>query len=281
MNQNKKKIIFSLIAVGVLIIGLIIGLILVRQRQQLKSKAAPATTLQLVGPTLSVEEGTNFIVNVNINTAENLVAGVEMAIKYDPTKLEAEEVSPGSFLTDADAVGPFINTALGTISYSLLTSPGSTPKQGSGTVASIEFSALAPGTTSVSFNRNDTLVVALKEGGLDVLTTATAATINVLAATSTEPTATPTTPPGGTGDDDDVDDTSGSLATATPTATSVPTHTPTPTPTSTTNSDDSTAYSTPTPTTPADLPVTGFSWPIFMGIGVGLLLIIGSLLLIA
>ncbi len=62
--------------------------------------------------------------------------------------------------------------------------------------------------------------------------------------------------------------------TPTPTSTPGPTTTPTPTPTGT-----PIAQATPTPTEAAELPEAGISYPTIIGAGVGILLIIASLLL--
>ena len=80
---------------------------------------------------------------------------------------------------------------------------------------------------------------------------------------------TPTPTPTGT-----VTPTPTGTVTPTPTSTPGPTTTPTPTPTGT-----PIAQATPTPTEAAELPEAGISYPTIIGTGVGILLIIASLLL--
>jgi hypothetical protein len=216
-------------------------------------------------------------------------------VKYDPAKLKAETVTRGSFLAGADFVGPTINSTAGTVYYTLLMPPGVAPKQGTGTVASIAFKALAIGNTTVSFDQANTIVIALKEGGQNVLTNAISAnlTIQASAQATATPTSTPTPSPTPGGSDDDVDGSSGSETTPTPSPTVSPTASPTaspkasatPTPTTTTQTstddlDDSDTERTSISSTPEPIPVTGFSWPTVLGIAVGLLLVVSSVALI-
>ncbi|MCK4588314.1 hypothetical protein KAT60_00670 [Candidatus Woesebacteria bacterium] len=84
-----------------------------------------------------------------------------------------------------------------------------------------------------------------------------------------EPTPTPTPTPTGT-----VTPTPTGTVTPTPTSTPGPTATPTSAPTET-----PIAQATPTPTEAAELPEAGISYPTIIGTGVGILLIIASLLL--
>jgi len=84
-----------------------------------------------------------------------------------------------------------------------------------------------------------------------------------------EPTPTPTPTPTGT-----VTPTPTGTVTPTPTSTPGPTATPTSAPTGT-----PIAQATPTPTEAAELPEAGISYPTIIGTGVGILLIIASLLL--
>lgn len=81
----------------------------------------------------------------------------------------------------------------------------------------------------------------------------------------------------------------GATPTGTPSATPTPTGSPTTTPTGTatptpTNSATPTSTSSSTPVsstaTPASLPQSGTSWPTLMGAGLGILVILGSLLLV-
>lgn len=93
---------------------------------------------------------------------------------------------------------------------------------------------------------------------------------------TTTPTATPTGSPTAT-----PTGTASSTATPTATPTGTPGSTPTATPTgSPTATPTGTASSTATPTATAPtLPVSGIDWPTILGAGIGLFVIIGSLLL--
>ena len=91
--------------------------------------------------------------------------------------------------------------------------------------------------------------------------------------TLTTPTGSPTATPTATPTGSPTATPTGS-PTATPTAT--PTKTPTPTPTATVTSSPIAQAS---PTAQPSLPEAGTSWPTIVGIGIGVLLLIGSLLL--
>ncbi len=241
-----KRLIFSIIGILVLVGGLVTVIFLVSKQQLLKQKAAPATSLTLAPTTTTPAIGDSFDVGINIDTGANEVAGTELYISYDPTKLKANSVSLGTFFVSPQVIGPTINTTNGTIFYSIYLPPGVVPKSGTGNLAVVNFTSLANGAANLNFT-NDTIVVAVGEGGQNVLQNKNGATINIgaQAQASAVPSATPTVTaspvstksPSPTPTGTPVTETSNvggnselTLATQSPSPTPTPTHSPTSTP---------------------------------------------------
>jgi hypothetical protein len=102
--MNKSIIAFLIVAVSVA--GLGVGLLLVKRNQDFNRGAAAATDLQLVGPTSNPKVNDEFTVNVNASTGPNELAGVELYISYDATKLSFVSADAGDFLNDPRTIGP-------------------------------------------------------------------------------------------------------------------------------------------------------------------------------
>lgn len=146
--MNRKILVSGLVLV-LLLVGLGAGLLLVQRQQDIREKAAPASTLSILPPTKTVEEGEAFSLSVSINTAENVVTAAELYITYDKDKLTLESVTPGTFLP-VELVRPAINNAAGTASMTFGAQPAN-PPQGSGVLATLNFKALSSGSARVGF----------------------------------------------------------------------------------------------------------------------------------
>ncbi|MBI1863649.1 hypothetical protein HYS03_00320 [Candidatus Woesebacteria bacterium] len=208
-----KRLIFSIIGILILVGGLVTVIFLASKQQLFKQKAAPATSLTLAPTSTTPAIGDSFDVGINIDTGANQVAGTELYVSFDSSKLKANSVSLGTFFVSPQVIGPTINNTNGTVFYSIYLPPGVVPKSGTGNLAVVNFTALANGAVAVNFT-NDTIVVAVGEGGQNVLQNKNGATINVgeIAQASATPSATPE-------------------GTVTPNATKSPSPTPTSTPT--------------------------------------------------
>jgi hypothetical protein len=258
-----KKLALSVTVVIVLLIGLASAILLVRQRQLISQKAAPATTLNLIPSNSNPTVGDSVSVSVDINTANNLVIGAELYINFDASRLEATDVTTGPFLTNPQIQTKTIDNTSGRVSYVLFLPTGSTPQQGQGTVAMVNFLTKAEGQANVSFDGSSLVAAVGEDVGTNVLVSSPGTTFNILPVSTGEPTITPTegvvatlTPTG-----TEVVATSTPTTTVTPTtggsggadtviATNTPTATATLTPTSTsTVTPRPTSTSTPTPTT--------------------------------
>lgn len=239
------------------IITIIIALVVVpivvfflKQQQDIRSKAAPTTTLSLQptsgGTTVDVNDSVTM--NVVMNTNDNSVLSVALVVNYDPNILEisASNLALGTFFPDGEVMGtPSVNN--GVISYGIRTAGGAaSAKQGVGTVAVFTFKAKAPGNAQISFDQGNTLAFGLPdENNVIQSMIPTTVTVNGAAQNTPTPTEIAATPTPTTG--------TNPTATRTPTpttgtATATPTRVPT---TIATNTPTSTVTQTPTPTATA------------------------------
>lgn len=210
--------------VGLLLLIIALPLIVyyVGQKQQTQSKAAPATTLSLSPAAATKQVGDEFTVNVEISTGDNQVKGSDLVISYNPQVLSTsvDKVSLGTFFTDpshASIVRKDVDSTVGKITYSFYFMD-LYARTGTGTLATIAFTALSQGTSAVQFDSTNTFVTAIGEvtGANGALIPGGLSGASYIVNAGTNPTATPTPT------------TAGPTATPTPTS-SGPTSTPTPT----------------------------------------------------
>ena len=103
------------------------------------------TGLSFYPQTLTVTTGDHFYLPLHINTGSNQVAGADLAITYDDSKLQGVSMAVGGFLpTILSSQG--INQGVAKI---VLGSLVQSPAQGEGVLVVLEFVARSSGTTSV------------------------------------------------------------------------------------------------------------------------------------
>jgi hypothetical protein len=85
--------------------------------------------------------------NIQINTGNNKVTGVDIRLSYDPTILTHLDIQPGSFFTNPVVLLKKIDSTKGTITYTIAINPNTKFVTGKGTVATISF---VPATTKIS-----------------------------------------------------------------------------------------------------------------------------------
>lgn len=184
------------------VVGIVLGILflaavpltvfLVGQRQELRKKAAPATTLSLIPSTITKKVGDIFTVEAQMDTGENRIIAVEMHIIYDPAVLEAQTITNGPLFPNVLASGVIER---GTASISVGAATTTNPVSGTGTAATIRFKALATTDTPVSIRfAANTFAGSLGEGTTNALIGTQPATITITAgtATTTQQTATAT-----------------------------------------------------------------------------------------
>lgn len=249
--MKKNKIIIAVVVVVVLVVGVIAGILLVRRSQDIRRKAAPATTLKVSPSTQSKLPGQSVTFTILMDTGENEVTGVDVALNFDPSAIEITSIIKGSGISIFDQVTKDeIDNDAGTISYSAFTLNATSAVSGASLetlriTGEVKETATAGTYQMVFFPTSSVTGV----DGESVLLTDTLGSLSVLAlAASPTPTASP-----------ELDSSPSPTATASATATA-------------------TASATPT-ATPDTLPDAGVSWPTLFGIGVGALLLVGSLIL--
>ena len=190
-NKDGMKRVLLILGLIFLLLGIPITVFIVGQRQELRQKAAPATTLSFSPSAASHLVGETFPLEVTLNSGENQVVAIELHITYDPTKLEAQTITNGPLFPNVLASGV---VAPGTASITVGAPDAKSPVKGSGTAAVVRLVAKqktdAP--VSVQFSK-DTFVGGIGEGATNVLIGTTPATITIgETAASPEPTPLPT-----------------------------------------------------------------------------------------
>jgi hypothetical protein len=261
-----KKIALTFFVVLLLMAGIGVGVYLIRQQTAFRQKAAPASTLALVPSKNDPTVDEVFTVTANINTGTNNVLAVELHLTFDEAKVEAVGASNSTFFTSPKNVGPSIDNNNGTMTYTVYIDPGTSPRQGQGSVATFTFKAKTSGNTTIALSSETNVGADSSTGdlGQNVLTGTTPAILNIVAAAQSTPTPTST------------------QSTNTPTPTG-PTRTPTPT----TIGGGGVGTNTPTSalsdititTVPDELPDSGISVPTAMSVTLGVLIIVGSFIL--
>jgi hypothetical protein len=290
--MKKPKVILVIIGILVLAGGLVAGLLLVQQNENIARRAAPATVMYVTPASQSKAPGSTFTYSVKIDTGANAVTGVDVRMNFNPAAIQITSLQLGSGAGSLNqTIANTYDNATGKISFAVFTLNSSNSLTGSsievlkvnGTVK-----ANAPaGSQTLSFD--PATAASATQEGQNVLITKTQGTITVTGAvTGGTPTATPT--PTATGAKTPTPTPTrtptlppGATPTRTPTAT--PTRTPTATPTATATSNGQatatpTVTATPTPAqTSMPIPESGSGWATYLGVAFGIMIIFGSLIL--
>ncbi|MBU1327212.1 hypothetical protein KKB64_05095 [Patescibacteria group bacterium] len=170
-----------------------------KQRQELRKKAAPATTLSFLPAQVTKNVGDTFSLEVHIETAGNQVVAAELHVSFDPTVLSVQTITNGPLFPNILASG---TTGQGTAGITVGATNTMSPVSGSGTAAVITFQAAAKTSSPVLVKFDSTTFVgALGEGSTNVLVGTTNATVTIqdsglsVGALSDEISPTPTTTP--------------------------------------------------------------------------------------
>lgn len=241
---------FLIPALILLFVGssLVVALFLVRQRQDQRSKAAPATTLYFNPSSVTKNPGETFSLEIMADTHENTIQAIELHVTV-PNSLQVIGIdksaqsslpvvlTPGSVTSNTATIILGVQTlqpAKGVISIATLTLKALSAASGAQVV--FDTTTQASGYTTVAIPTPD-------EAG-NVISTYQPASVTVLGGNNqASPTSTPTKTP---------TPTQGTVDTLTPTPTRTSTPTPTVgsgTPTPTQSGTSATPTKTPTPTT--------------------------------
>jgi len=110
--------------------------------------SASAASLQLDPVTVSTPSGETFEIKVNVDAGTDNVKSADAWISYDPTVLQAETVTDGTFFS---AVNKDLSTS-GKAYVSGMVDDPTKPVTGKGTIATITFKALTDGTDTLKFD---------------------------------------------------------------------------------------------------------------------------------
>jgi len=180
-RNTKKTIIVSLVVLIVLCAGIVAGLLLVRQPQDIREDAAVATgtaKLYLTPETKTISKGETFTATVLFDTAGIAISGLTVKLEYPYTGSEAPisitnvEINP-SLILDNNWDFPYKNFAKsgGTEKVEiagLSASTGGYTTDGQENLATITFKGNRAGTINVVFNAMES-VMAEKASGEDIL----------------------------------------------------------------------------------------------------------------
>jgi len=252
----KKLILFGLAVI--LLIAIPITVYLVGKQQELKSKAAPSTTLSFKPSSATAAVGQDVTFDIMISPNSNFVSFIHLVISYDPTKLEKSgaglsintNVFPGFDPSKSPPAPTFDPTGKITVDLAVGGNPSAFIQHNNTKVGTLTLKAIASteGTTTPITFGSETQVLTGQgdQFNTNVLSSTTPASVTITGAATITPSPTPTQSP--------------SQGTPTPTLTPALTQTPQGTPTPTlTPALTQTPQATPTPTltlTPTPTPTT-------------------------
>lgn len=271
MTSKVTKIILSILGFLVLGAGIIAGVYLVSKNQDIREKAAPATTLSLFPSSQEKSGGQTFNLTIKANSGENKITGIDIEVKFNPAVIQMTQMSATSAISNLSTVikNGEINNITGKARFVAFTASKDNAISGSLDIITLSgtiVSGAPVGNAQITFS--DSSTVAAADEGVNVIITTAPANISVSSfdgsnvvsptptsvATSASRTATPTQAatlaPGGVG--------GGNVTQPTATAT---------------------ATTTPQATVPADVPVTGVSLPLIGSLSLGIVALVFSLFL--
>src|SRR3989344_3195421 len=132
------KKIFLILTMIILLAGIPLVVFYSKQKQELRQKAAPATSLEIKPASESAKINDIFTKTIDIDTGDNVVSAVQLEITFDKTKLKATKIEAGDFIPEVGELG-VITEDKATI---VLGSGGGLAKKGSGMLAKVTFQAL-------------------------------------------------------------------------------------------------------------------------------------------
>lgn len=189
------KKIALIIVVLFLLIAIPVTFFVVKQQQELRQKAAPATTMTLSPAQKTAEVGTTFNLDVNIDTGENSIVAASVYLTFDPTKLQAQSIVNSSQFPNILSSGD--TSQQGKVSIAVGTASLSQPFKGVGTVATVRFNVIQSSDAPITVRFGpETFAGSIGEGRENALIGTTPATITISTDGSTQPTPTPTTTSG-------------------------------------------------------------------------------------
>lgn len=161
-----KKI--FLIITGILIfVSVPVIVFFVGQQQEMRSKAAPATTLSIQPNVNTIPVGETVVCRVIINTGENKVASAKVSLLFDQTKFEAQSITNGTLaprILNQGTVG------VGTATITVAAESTAKPITGQGDISVLRLKAIGGSIAPVAVQfAPDTFVAGIGEKPVNVL----------------------------------------------------------------------------------------------------------------
>lgn len=182
------KKVFLYIVIGIILLAIPLTVFLVGQNQEVRKRAAPATTLSLTPASVTTKVNETFTLEVKIDTGVNQVSTAQIHVLYDPTKLTTESITNGPLAPSIQVSGN-INPN-GVASITVGAQDTTHPINGIGTIAVLTMRGLTANATPVAvrFAPNpDTFVNAIGETA-GVLVGESPANVTILNADGTQAT---------------------------------------------------------------------------------------------
>ncbi len=127
-------------------------------------------------PSSTISNGNQITVSLNMSTGSGKADAVELHVKFDQNKLAVQSFTVGSFMSTTLASPAYDNSA-GTASVTL-GSGFSAPASGTGTLATIVFKTIGPGTATINYDDSSTKTASSGTNNLITPTAGTTITIN-------------------------------------------------------------------------------------------------------
>jgi len=217
-----------------ILVAIPLTVFLARQQQDIRQRAAPATTIAFQPSQITVAPGQEFDLDAVITSNENVVCAAELHITFSAQYLEALSITSADFMPNILESGvPQSGSA------SITVGAGTQCVQGTGSVARIHFRALADtegSATAVNFAATSQ-VAAAGEGATDVLVSSSPAQVTIAAAGGASPSPSAVASPA----------VSPSPGSASPSPSATPLVSASPSPSATPGTGGGTASPTPTP----------------------------------
>lgn len=152
LSLPNKKIAGALVAL-LLVFGVGVGVFLAQRQTQLRPRASEnGVDLKLTPPAVSAALNQEFDLDLVIDAKQASASGAQVKLTFDASKLQLVSTTLKDYfsvvLSPVNATANSVEFVVGT----------STPKTGTGTLATLKFKALANGAATVAFDQNNTIV---------------------------------------------------------------------------------------------------------------------------
>jgi len=172
-----RRSLYILLVLGFLVSTLFFGLSLVKQRQELREKAAGATVLTLVPEKTQVAIDEEVTVNVEMNSGADQVTAIDLTIDFDPNSFDGVSFTNTLYFPNT-FIPPTITNGH---AHMVIASTPTEPKQGTAVVAQLVLRGKAEATAAqISFS-SETQASALGQGATNVIGSLIPTTISVSA----------------------------------------------------------------------------------------------------